>query len=57
VAEIGETFVFVIHQIVQFQTRVLPCCKRAMCWKLGLCDGDPAPYENDTFLSLRGCVR
>lgn len=20
-----------------------------MCWTLGLCDGDPAPYENDTF--------
>ena len=27
-----------------------------MYWTLGLCDGDPAPYENDTFQSLRGCA-
>jgi len=29
----------------QFQIRVLPCRKRAMCWTLGLCDGDPAPVR------------
>lgn len=29
---------------------------QTMCRIIGLCAGDPAPYENDAFQSPRGCV-
>jgi hypothetical protein len=50
------TPVFDSHDDVQFRRRDFALLQMGMCWTLGLCDGDPDQYENDTFPSLRGCV-
>ena len=47
---------FVNLEDVQFEGSVFALLQTGMCWTLGLCDGEAAPYENDTSQSLRGCV-